>query len=270
MNWRAACAVAGVVALVLTGCGQNAKDPRQDDYQHLKRAISGLEQPHRADVEVKVFVNGMGFPPIKMNAEMRGVQRSDPGHPATDLDLRSVTTTIEREYNEDLVRNGAVRVIVVGDRTYVRNTLQSSKWRTLPAPAAVVGDRGLDPAATGAMLRTTMVAAMFRSKGTLAGPPSPTTTAGMKTRRYWISCTVDDCLEDVPDLRDIARKVYPRDAVIQLRLFVDDQDRPRLLEVESEFPVGNKDMTRGVLVTFKAKLTLHEHGKPQQISVPAH
>ncbi|GAA0566091.1 hypothetical protein GCM10009546_30510 [Actinomadura livida] len=270
MNRRPVCAVLGALAVVLPGCGQDAsKDPRQEAHRHLEKAISGLEQPHRADVEVRVFVNGMGFPPIRMNAEMRGTQRSDPGQHATDLDLRSVTTTVERQYSEDLVRDGAVRVIVLGGRTYVRNSLQSAEWRTLTGPARMVGNRGLDPAGTGAMLRTSMVAAMFRNKGQSAGTPVPTTTSGVTMRRYWISCTVDDCLKDDPDIRDLARKVYPREAVIQMRLFIDDEDRPRLLEVESEFPLGNKDMTRGVLLRFKAKLALHDHGKPQQITAPA-
>jgi hypothetical protein len=52
-----------------------------------------------------------------------------PGRPATDLDLFSVKTTIGRQYSEDLVRTGAVRVITVGDQVHVRNTLQSDRWR---------------------------------------------------------------------------------------------------------------------------------------------
>ncbi|WP_143590381.1 hypothetical protein [Thermoactinospora rubra] len=271
MNRRTAATVLGALAVVLAGCGQEVpEDPSERAYRHLEKALTGLERPLRADVEAEVFVRSGAIPPIRMNAQMRGTQRSAPDQAATDLDLRSVTTTVEREYSPDLVRTGAVRVITVDGRTYVRNTLQSSKWRTLAGTTTVVGNRGLNPAGTEAMLRTTMVAAMFRSKGYLVGSPSPTTTAGAQLRRYYISCMVGECLKKAPDILDRARRVYPPDALIQLELFVDEQDRPRILEVESEFLVGNEDMTRAVNVLFRAKLTLHDHGKPQQITAPVH
>lgn len=272
MKRRAADAVLAALAVVLTGCsGEVYVDPTVKAFRHLdEKVLPGLERPHWADVEVDVFAHAGSIPPFRMNAQMRGTQRSAPDQSATDLDLRSVTTTVTKPYTErKVVRTGSVRVIVLGGRTYVRNTLQSSRWRMVTAATTVVGDRRLDPAGTVTMLKTTMLAAMIRGKGPLVGTPTPTTASGLRLRRYGVTCTVDECLKEEPDLRELARKVYPGDAIINLTLSVDEQDRVRLLEVESEFPVGNEDMTQGALVKFKAKLTLHDHGKPQQITAPA-
>jgi len=266
-------AVKGVLAIVLavalTACLDEPEDPDEKAYRRLEKALAALERPLRADVTVDVFVRGMSIPPIRMNAEMRGTQRTSPAQKATDLDLRSVTTTIERQYGEDIVRNSSVRVIVLGDRTYIRNTLESDEWRSSDVTASLVKGRGLDPSGTGTMLNTTMVVAMYRSKGRLAVfDPSPTPTAGMRANLYNITCNLYECLKEAPDIYEIARKVHPVDQPIQLSLAVDEHDLPRILEVKSEFPVSDKDNTQGVLVTFRAKLTLHDHGKPQQITAP--
>ncbi|TDD33710.1 hypothetical protein E1287_18570 [Actinomadura sp. KC06] len=267
MKWRGMGAGLGVLVLVLTACGPEEESPEEKAAGRLEKALTALSgQPHRADVEVDVYaLNGM-VPGFKLTAEMRGTHRSMPGNPATDLDLSSVTTEIELRPGPTRNDSGAVRVITIGDQTYVRNTLQSGQWRTLPAGPRLTGKDGYDPASTATMVDTIVIAEIYR--GQIAAPrPSATTEAGEAMSVFSASCTVAQCLEDSPEARKAALSVYPGDAVFNSKLWVDGRDRPRRLTMTSEFflNAGRRSMD----VKFKATLTLHDLGKPQNITAPS-
>ncbi|WP_433476985.1 hypothetical protein ACQPZP_07990 [Spirillospora sp. CA-142024] len=266
MKWWAV--AAGLCALAMTSAGCAAEEtPEQKATRKLEKALAALTgEPHRADTEVDVYAHTLAIPSFRMSAQMRGTHRSMPGRPATDLDLFSVKTTIDRQYSEDLVRTGAVRVITVGDQVHVRNTLQSDRWRTLPRGPRAFGKRGYDPASTDAMMNSTMIAAMYRDQAALLSRPSPSATGGEQMSVYSLSCTIADCLDDVPEMRETALSVYPGDALFNSKLWVDERSRPRVLTMVSEFNAGRGD--GAPMVKFKATLTLHDLGKPQNITAP--
>lgn len=198
------------LSMVLTGC--EGSNPDEKEGRELESALAGLaREPHRSDVEVDVFVSGNPFKgPVMMSAEMRGSHRHNPGTAASDLDLPSVTTTIDRTHNPDLVRKGAVRVVTVNGRSYVRNTLRSGGWRTLPDAPEAVGTRGYDPASAGRMLNTTMIAEMFRDQWPPTREPDRETVGGEPMEVYGIDCAPSrDCLEKTPEIRALARKAFP-------------------------------------------------------------
>ncbi|TDB85077.1 hypothetical protein E1264_22325, partial [Actinomadura sp. KC216] len=266
MNWRGAGAGLGVLVSVLTGCGPEEESPEEKAAGSLEKALTTLSgQPHRADVEVEVYALNGAIPGFKLTARMRGTHRSMPGNPASDLDLSSVATELELRPGPTRNNSGAVRVITVGDRTYVRNTLQSGRWRTLPAGPRLTGKDGYDPASTATMVDTTVIAEMYRGQ---IGTPrlSPATEAGEEMSVFSLSCTVAQCLEDSPEARKAALSVYPGDAVFNAKLWVDGRDRPRRLTMTSEFFV-NAGM-RSMDVKFKAAFTLHDLGRPQSITAP--
>jgi hypothetical protein len=258
----------GAIAVIVAGCGEPATFPEWDALEKADGALATLTgTSHRADVEVTVRVSTGWIPPFKMTAEMRGTYRAMPGSsPATDLDLPSVTTTVDRSATADLVRRGAVRVVTLGERTYVRNTLQSDQWLTPPRAPQVTGRRGYDPASTAGLMRTTLVAEMFRGQRSLLVSPATKPAAGERMSVFSIACEVAQCLAKSPEARRRALQVYPGDAMFTAELWVDDRDRPRRLTVNSEFVTGENKM--GVSVDFQAAFVFHDLGAPQQITAP--
>ncbi|MEU8799416.1 hypothetical protein [Spirillospora sp. NPDC048819] len=270
MKWRVTGAGIGACLLTMMGMsGCAAEDPPEKKVaDRLRTAVAALTgDPHRADVEVEVYASTVRIPLFKMSAEMRGTHRSAPEQRATDLDLNSVTTTIERDYGDDLVNKGAVRVITVGDRLYARNTLQSEQWRTPAEGPRVVGKKGYDPASTANMIETTLIGQMFLDSWLYGSSPKSTAAAGGERMSvYSIVCEVAKCLEDSPEAHRKALSAYPGDAIFNAELWVDGQDRPRRLTMTSEFVTGERKM--GLSVKFEASLTFHDLGKPQTVTPP--
>lgn len=266
MKWRVTAAWLGALVMVSAACGAE-ETPEQKAASKLDKALAALGgRPHRADVEVDVYASTMRIPPFKMSAEMRGTHRAMPERRATDLDLSSVKTTIDRRFGDDLVDSGKVRVITLGEKVYVRNTLQSERWRTLPQGPEITGKNGYDPASTGNMINTTVVAEMYRDRPGLSSRPS-TNPAGEPMTVYSLTCRVAECLEGIPEARDTMLRVYPGDAILNSRLWVDGKSRPRRLTLKSEFLAGAAKTP--LSVKFEATLTLHDLGKPQNITPPA-
>ncbi|MEO3828906.1 hypothetical protein [Actinomadura sp. B10D3] len=53
----------------------------------------------------------------------------------------------------------------------MRNTLQSDRWLTPPRAPQVTGRRGYDPAGAASLMRTTLIAEMFRGQRSLLISP---------------------------------------------------------------------------------------------------